>query len=91
VTAHASFDDGFDVVVSADGTLTVPAAELARRGVHPGASVRLVPSQRKSRGGRHAGALADTVPPIAVDELVAGLDEARAERAAQYGEPAVEA
>jgi hypothetical protein len=84
-------DDGFDVVVSDDGTLTVPAAELARHGVRPGSHVRLVPRQRSSRPRRLAGALANTVPPAAVEQLIAGLDESKAERAAYYREPARDA
>jgi hypothetical protein len=83
--------DGFDVVVSDDGTLTVPAAELARHGVRPGTHVRLVPAQRSPRPRRLAGALADTVPPAAVEQLIAGLDESKAERRAYYRESARDA
>ena len=32
---------GFDVVVGGDGTRSVPAAELARHGVAPGAHLRV--------------------------------------------------
>jgi len=38
-----SAGDGFEVVVGGDGSLTVPAAEMARYGVAPGAHLRVVP------------------------------------------------
>jgi hypothetical protein len=78
---------GFVALVSADGSLSVPASVLAAHGVHPGSRVRLVPVPPESVGGRHAGILNGTVPPAAVDELIAGLDEAKTERAAHYGGP----
>ena len=57
-----SSGDGFEVVVGSDGTLTVPAAELARLGVRPGAHLRLVVDSTedddKPRRGRSAGKLA---------------------------------
>lgn len=86
MSARANPEDGFDVIVSDDGSLTVPAAELARRGVRPGAHVRLVPAQRRAHTGRHAGALIDTVSLAAVNDLIAGLNQAKAERATMYGD-----
>jgi hypothetical protein len=75
---------GFEVVVGSDGTLSVPAEELARHGVHPGAHLRVVPEGApvppKRRSAR--GILADAVPPEAVDEMVRVLDEVKAERIA---------
>lgn len=75
-------DDGFHVVVADDGSL--PATELARLGLGPGARLRLVPEQRPARRGRMAGALAGKVSPDAVDDLLRGLDAAKAERIAAY-------
>lgn len=75
-------DDGFHVVVADDGS--VPASELARLGVRPGARLRLVPEQRPARRARMAGALASGVPAGAVDDLLRGLDAAKAERVAAY-------
>jgi hypothetical protein len=45
---RAGTDDGFEVVVGNDGTLTVPAAELARHGMRPGAHLRLVPEHQST-------------------------------------------
>lgn len=82
-STHAQGDaDGFHVVVAEDGSL--PASELARLGLRPGAHLRLVPEQRPAARTRMAGALADTVPAEAVNALIRGLDEAKAERAAYY-------
>jgi hypothetical protein len=41
-TASPHPDGGLDVVVDPDGTLRVPAAELARHGVRPGSRLRIV-------------------------------------------------
>lgn len=76
-------DDGFEVVVGSDGILSVPAAELARHGVHPGAHLRLVldqpqPAKRKSM----KGAFEDTYSPEAIDAFVDALAEAKADRLA---------
>jgi hypothetical protein len=83
-TTPASSDDSFEVVVNSDWTLTVPAAELARHGVRPGAHLRLVPEQTKPHRKSTRGTLAGTVPADAVEALIQGLDEAKAERAAYY-------
>ncbi len=84
-------NDGFEVIVGGDGTLTVPAAELARHGVLPGTHLRLIPEQRHRRPKRLTGALADMVAPGAVEQLIRGLDESKAERVARYTETAREA
>jgi len=76
------YADGFQVVVAEDGSL--PARELARLGLRPGAHLRLIPEQRPAARTRTAGALAATVPAEAVDALIRGLDEAKAERVASY-------
>jgi hypothetical protein len=82
-TPAGTDDGGFDVVVGSDGT--VPAAELARRGVRPGARLHVVPEQPPTgERKRMAGALAGSVPAEAVEELLRGLDEAKAERVAYY-------
>ncbi len=39
----ASPDDGFEVVVGDDGSLSIPATELASHGLRPGAHLRIVP------------------------------------------------
>lgn len=76
---------GFEVVVGNDGALTVPAAELASRGVRPGAHLRLVPArQPTAERKRMAGALAGSVPVETVEELIECLEEAKAERVAYY-------
>jgi hypothetical protein len=75
--------DGFDVVVGSDGTLTVPAAELARHGVRPGSHLRLVPEPVPARRRSTRGLLAGTVSPEGVDAMIQALDEAKADRIAQ--------
>jgi hypothetical protein len=77
--------------VGADGNLTVRTAEAAPHGGRPGTHVCLAPTERRSGAGRHAGALADTASAEAVDELIAGLDAAKAERATLYGDLTLEA
>jgi len=77
-TPAPGYADGFHVVVAEDGSL--PARELARLGLHPGAHLRLIPNSDRPR----AGAPAATVPAEAVDALIQGLDEAKAERIASY-------
>jgi hypothetical protein len=88
----ASSDDGFEVVVGSDGALTVPAAELARLGVRPGAHLRLVVDASaqgdKPRPGRSAGKLAHLIPASAIEAWARALDEDRAERRATYGHAA---
>jgi hypothetical protein len=81
----ASTDDGIEVVVGSDGALMVPAAELARHGVNPGAHLRLVVSSSggSRRGGRSAGSLAHLTSPEGVDAMIKALDEVKAERIAQ--------
>jgi hypothetical protein len=74
--------EGFHVVVAEDGSL--PTSELARLGVGPGEHLRLVPEQRRVFGRRSAGMLAKTVSAQAVEALVRGLDEQKAERSAYY-------
>src|SRR4051794_13757216 len=89
----AGTGDGFEVVVGSDGALTVPAAELARHGVRPGAHLRLVPDEDQPTGERKrmAGALAGSVPAEAVEELLQGLEQAKAERVAYYSGTAEQA
>jgi hypothetical protein len=77
--------DGLDVVVNADGGVTVSADELARLGVRPGAHLKLVPQQKSRKGKSLKGALAGTVPPEVIDDFIQGLDESKAERRAFYG------
>lgn len=64
--------------VGADGRIT----EAARHCGHPGTHLRPAPTERRSGAGRHAGALADTVSAEAAEELIAGLDQVKAERKA---------
>jgi hypothetical protein len=88
----AGTGDGFEVVVGSDGALTVPAAELARHGVRPGAHLRVVPEQQPAgERKRMAGALAGSVPAEAVEELLQGLEQAKAERVAYYSGTAEQA
>lgn len=78
--------DSFEVVVSSDGSLTVPAAELARHGVRPGAHLRLVkPEGVGRRGGRSAGKLAGLVPDEVIEAWSQALDDDRAERRSAIG------
>ncbi len=81
--------EGFHVVVAEDGSL--PARELARQGLRPGEHLRLIPEPRPAMRPRMAGALASTVPAEAVDALIRGLDEAKAERVASYRDASDEA
>ena len=78
--------DSFEVVVSSDGSLMVPAAELARHGVRPGAHLRLVkPEVAGRRGGRSAGKLAGLVPDETIEAWSQALDDDRAERRSALG------
>lgn len=78
--------DSFEVVVSSDGSLTVPAAELTRHGVRPGAHLRLVkPEVAVLRRGRSAGKLAGLVPDEVVEAWSQALDDDRAERRSALG------
>ncbi|MCA1604294.1 MAG: hypothetical protein LC775_02150 [Acidobacteria bacterium] len=82
-TSAAPDGEGFEVVVDPDGALRVPAEELARYGVRPGAHLRLVHEpQPRERRRRVRGALSDIVDAAALDALEAALDEAKAERLA---------
>jgi hypothetical protein len=89
----AGTGDGFELVVGSDGALTVPADELARHGVRPGAHLRVVAEseahastdthneqghQRPRKSMR--GALAHMVTPEDVDAFVEALAETKAER-----------
>jgi hypothetical protein len=78
--------DGFEVVVGSDGTLSVPADELARHGVPPGAHLRVVPEHDPPERKFMMGALEGTLPPEAVHDLIRGLDESKAERIAYFTE-----
>jgi hypothetical protein len=82
-TSAAPNGEGFEVVVGTDGVLRVPAEELARHGVRPGAHLRLVhqPQPRVPRR-RARGALASVVDAAALDALETALDEVKAERIA---------
>ncbi len=84
----SSRGDGFEVVVDSDGTLSVPAAELARHGFRPGAHLRLMPEEStpKRRPGRSAGKLAHLVPASVIEEWSLALDDDRAERRAAFGD-----
>jgi hypothetical protein len=73
-TSAAPNGEGFEVVVGTDGILRVPAEELARHGVRPGAHLRLV-HQPQAQRRRARGALAGVV-------TAAALDEAKTERIA---------
>jgi len=78
--------DSFEVVVSSDGSLTVPAAELARHGVHPGARLRLVkPGVAGRGGGRSAGKLAGLVSDEMIEAWAQALVDDRAERRSALG------
>ena len=80
-TPAAPIGEGFEVVVGTDGALTVPAEELARHGVRPGAQLRLVqepqpPAPRRST----RGALAGVIAPQELDAFEVALDNSKAER-----------
>ena len=74
--------DGFEVVVGDDGGLMVPADELASHGA--GFSPTLIPTQQAAERKPMAGALAGSVSVEAVEELIQGLEHAKAERVAYY-------
>lgn len=78
--------DSFEVVVSSDGSLMIPAAELVRHGVRPGAHLKLVKSEVGSRRvGRSAGKLAGLVPDETIKAWSQALDGDRAERRSAGG------
>lgn len=81
--------DGLDVVVNADGGVTITPAEVARLGLRPGAHLRLVPDESPSkRPGRSVGKLAHLVPAAVIEEWARALDDDRAERRAALGDVA---
>ncbi len=84
----ASSDEGIEVVVGSDGAPMVPAAELSRHGVRPGAHLRLIVDSEaeKPRRGRSAGKLAQIAPAVEIAAWARALDEDRAERRAVYGD-----
>lgn len=75
--------EGFEVVVGTDGALTVPADELARHGVRPGAHLRLV-EQPQARAPRRSarGILAGVIDAEALDAFTTALADSKAERIA---------
>ena len=75
--------EGFEVVVGADGALTVPADELARHGVRPGAHLRLVyqPQERAFRRSAR-GILAGVIDAETLETFTTALTESKAERIA---------
>lgn len=82
-TLAAPDEEGFEVIIGTDGALTVPAVELARHGMHPGAHLRLVqepqaPAPRRSLRGTLAGVI-DTE---ALDAFSDALDDSKAARTA---------
>lgn len=82
-TPAAPNEEGFEVVVGTDGALTVPADELARHGVRPGAHLRLVqePQARVLRRSVR-GTLAGVVDAEALGAFLTALDDSKAERIA---------
>ena len=81
MSTTASQDDGFEVVVSLDGTLSVDADELARHGVRPGAHLRVIPADvSRSKQASAFGYLSAIISSDAADALAAGLDAGKAER-----------
>lgn len=82
-TPAAPNGEGFEVVVGTDGSLTVPAEELVRHGVRPGAHLRLVEGPQPPAPRRSArGALAEVINSKELDAFEAALDNSKAERIA---------
>lgn len=82
-TASPHPDGGFDVVVDPDGTLRVPAAELARHGVRPGSHLRIVTDQLKPASRRSArGSLTSTATADDINALLTSLKDTKSERIA---------
>lgn len=81
-----SDNDGFDVVVGEDGALTVPATELARHGVAPGAHLRLVP-ERANQAQRVSafGYLSAQISAEAAEALAEGIAAGKADRIEALG------
>ncbi len=84
VTAPAAPNgESFEVVVGTDGALTVPAEELARHGVRPGAHLRLVQEPQPPAPRRSArGALAEVINSEELDAFEVALDNSKSERIA---------
>lgn len=74
--------EGFEVVVGIDGALTVPADELARRGVRPGAHLRVVPESAPLVRRSVHGVLAGVIDGGSLDALETALDHGKADRIA---------
>lgn len=82
-TPAAPNGEGFEVVVGTDGALAVPAEELARHGVRPGAHLRLVQERQPRAPRRRArGALAGVIDAEELDAFEVALDNSKAERIA---------
>ena len=82
-TSASPSGEGFEVVVGTDGALAVPAEELARHGVRPGAHLLLVqesPPRAPRRSSR--GALAGVIAHEELDAFEVALDSSKAERIA---------
>lgn len=86
MSGTTSPDGGFEVVVGSDGALSVPAAELARHGVRPGAHLRVVAEAEQPHERVSAfGYLSDLISPEAADALVAGIEAGKADRIEALG------
>ncbi|MBA2323193.1 MAG: hypothetical protein H0V92_03925 [Pseudonocardiales bacterium] len=81
-TIPAQDDDNFYVVVAEDGS--VPAAELARLGLHPGTQLRVVPEQRTLKRQSVRGVSASTANSADIEAFVEAMAEAKAERIAHF-------
>lgn len=78
-TSAPSNGEGFHVVVAEDGSL--PASELARLGLRPGAPLRVVPEPEPAQERVSAfGNLGGVLSPEAAEALSAGIEAGKADR-----------
>ncbi|MGH8909328.1 MAG: hypothetical protein ACRD0K_23250 [Egibacteraceae bacterium] len=75
----------FEVAVGDDGSIKVPASEVARVGLRPGVRLRLV-AEPAGAGMRRSswGVLAGRLPEVAWEDFEAASHDAIAEHEARY-------
>ena len=72
----ASAPDGHELIVAPDGS--IPADQLARLGLAPGAHLRVVAETIKQQSGRFEGSLSE-LPDISWEDFERGSELARSD------------